>query len=525
MKEKEAPGGYVGDSMSKDIILIEPHDNNAMIPPSLKMLHELLSQIAPIVSQKRLESCGIYEKDIYKFQTGIVANSPRYFVKTGLLCIAAYLIDNGYKVKYLPLNYYLSKLKRPDWLEYVLKKTIKSDAVVGITATTPEYKNAIQTLRVAKAVNENITTVIGGPFVTYADAEALSNDCVDIVVRGEGEQTMLEIVQSIDKGLTLEGIKGITYRNSTGLSRNPDRPFMDIGSLPMPAYEVLPEDMLEQIKACTLTSRGCLFSCAICAEGKFWNHCIRYRDLENVVDEIQYMVEKFKAKFIHLADSTFDLQKDRIIKLCELLEKRDLGIYLSCNIRADSYKRLNKDVFSKMRKVGFIEFEIGVESGSNAILKSINKGITFEDSLRTLHILKKIGNIPFVRSYWIIGTPKETHYTLGLTMRKLDWLYKKNLIYDSLERVFVPYPNLDIFRKQSEYGLEILSYDWDRYRRFCYPPVYRLKNLSEQELLGYIIVMKSIQLKHHAKWACLEKDVSEFFYDKSKNLFIEEVPP
>jgi radical SAM superfamily enzyme YgiQ (UPF0313 family) len=203
----------------------------------------------------------------------------------------------------------------------------------------------------------------------------------------------------------------------------------------------------------------------------------------------------------------------------------DLGVYLSCNIRADSYKRFAKKTFAKMRKAGFIEFLIGIESGSNAILKRLGKGITFEDSIKTLSILKKIENIPFVRSYWMIGVPGETHHTLSQTLKKLNWLYEKKLIYDSVERIFIPYPGLEMFRKPSKYGLEILTTDWRRYKRFSFPPVHRLKGLNEFELSNYILVMKSIQLKHYAKWAGLQQELYEYFWDKSEKHFISVVPP
>jgi len=516
--------------MSGDVLLIEPVDKNASVPPILKMMYDFISKCTPVISEKRLKKCNIDAKDIFKYQSGVIVDYPRWVVRTGLLSIAAYLEKYGYHVDYCPLNYYYAKdsqqasKSEEEWLKSILKKHVSSDKVVGITCTTPEFKGALRVLKICKEINPNIVTVMGGYHVTFQDLNTLQNKFVDIVVRGEGEETMLEITKNYEKGKDFSSIKGITYRSADDkVIKNPGRPPLDLKSLPIPAYHLLPKDALKSIRVAIMLSRGCPYNCSFCVEGRFWKHKIRYRSINQVINELRYIKDKFKLNFVHLADSSCDLHYEKINKLCNYLIKNDVDIFLSCNIRADSYRILGK-IYDKMKKAGFIEFLLGVESGSDIQLQRLNKGITFNDVLTTLKVLNE-KHIPFIRSYWMIGGPGENHQTATETVKKLDYLYEKELIYDSLVRIFTPYPGLDIFDNPSMYGITILTYDWDRYRRFSFPPVHRLVDLNEYELCNYIFLMKSIQIKHYAKWAGMEKECYDFFWNFSEKYFWKVIPP
>ena len=117
------------------------------------------------------------------------------------------------------------------------------------------------------------------------------------------------------------------------------------------------------------------------------------------------------------------------------------------------------------------------------------------------------------------------HEVIDDMFDSLNGEYEKELIYDSLVRIFTPYPGLDIFDNPSMYGITILTYDWDRYRRFSFPPVHRLVDLNEYELCNYIFLMKSIQIKHYAKWAGMEKECYDFFWNFSEKYFWKMIPP
>lgn len=516
--------------MSSDIILIEPIDKNASIPPILKIMYDFIAKCVPIISENKLKQCGIDVKEIFNYQSGLVVDNPRWVARTGLLSIAAYLENHGYQIDYLPLNYLFNRdykeasTSEAKWLGSVLRGHIFSDGIVGITCTTPEFNGALKALKTCKAINPNILTVIGGYHVTFQDVNTLRNEFVDVVVRGEGENAMLEIAQIWDQGKDLSSIRGISYRDKkNNIKRNPDRAPADLKLVPLPAYHLLPKDAIKSIRISIMLSRGCPHNCSFCVESKFWNHRIRYRPLQNIVDELEYVKEKFTLNFVHIADSSCDLHSNKITEFCDYLIKNNLDIYLSCNIRADSYKFLGK-LYNKMKKAGFIEFLLGIESGSNEQLKRLNKGITFNDALTTLKILKK-QRIPFVRSYWMIGAPGENHVSATETVRKLDYLYSNCLIYDSVERIFIPYPGLTAFEDPTKHGIKIMTTDWDRYKRFSFPPVHHLTDINEYEMCNYTFLMKSIQVKHYAKWANMEKECYDLFADFSDKHFWKVIPP
>lgn len=515
--------------MSSDVVLIEPIDKNASIPPLLKMTYDFISKCVPIISESRLEECGIDSHEFFKYQSGLIVNFPRWVVRTGLLSIAARLEQHGYQVEYLPLNYqYATDYKEASkqetkWLTLALKKFVSSNKIVGITCTTPEFKGALKVLEICKKINPNILTVIGGYHATFQDIETLENEFVDIVVRGEGEDTMLEIAQTYERKKMVSAVNGITYRENSKLVRNPDRSPANLTSMPIPAYHLLPKDATKSIRVSITLSRGCPYNCSFCVEGKFWNHNLRYRPLHSIIEDLEYAKEKFNLNFVHIADSSCDLHNKKITELCDYLINNNMDMFLSCNIRSDSYKILGK-LYNRMKKAGFIEFLLGVESGSNEQLKRLNKGITFDDVLVTLKMLNE-KKIPFIRSYWMIGGPGETHHSITETTKKLDYLYSNHLIYDSVERIFIPYPGLDIFNNPTKYGVKILTKDWDRYRRFSFPPVHRLFDMNEYEMCNYIFLMKSIQVKHYAKWADMEEEGYDHFWDYSQKHFWNVIPP
>lgn len=155
--------------------------------------------------------------------------------------------------------------------------------IIGATATTPFFYDALRVMEIVKKLSPEIVTVLGGPHVTFTAEETLSQHPeIDVIVRGEGEQTLLELVRCYEKGNDLSQVKGIAFRNGRELILTPPQPLVDVDELPLPAYHLLPMEKYYFTvfgKFVTiLSSRGCPHRCTFCSEWKFWGGKWRPRD-------------------------------------------------------------------------------------------------------------------------------------------------------------------------------------------------------------------------------------------------------
>ncbi|MCS7129837.1 MAG: B12-binding domain-containing radical SAM protein [Archaeoglobaceae archaeon] len=232
--------------------------------------------------------------------------------------------------------------------EELLRK-IKDSILVGITSTTPTFNSA---LRYAKRIKEAIKDafiILGGVHVSFEPEKALKNDYVDAVCIGEGEETILEVAERIEEDKSLEGVRGVFYKENGEIKKNEPRSFIqDLDSLPFPAYELMPLKKysvfgykLEHFPV--ISSRGCPFTCRYCSSSLFMGHRFRARSAKNVVDEIEWLVNDFKAKHIAFGDDTFTFNRKRVVEICEEIKKRGIEISWSCSSRMHTSSGTAKD--------------------------------------------------------------------------------------------------------------------------------------------------------------------------------------
>ncbi|MHA1238233.1 MAG: B12-binding domain-containing radical SAM protein [Candidatus Odinarchaeia archaeon] len=339
----------------------------------------------------------------------------------GLVYLAAVLLQEGHKVNVIdchPLGYTAENVK-----EKVRKNP--SD-VYGITATTLTIDEAIKTAKAIKELQPDGKIVLGGPHVTFTDTEILQNyPFVDVVVRGEGEETFSELINQLEVGGSLETIKGITYRDNNGkIRRNEDRPLIsNLDELPFPARELLPLDSYKAFGVklpsfSILSSRGCPFGCNFCAVSKMFGRKFRARSAKNVVDEIEYLISKFNATHFTFVDDIFTINKRRVIEIINEIKARKLDISWDCETRVDM---VDKMLLIKMRKAGCQTMFFGVESGDQRILDRMGKGITLDQIRRAFKLTKEVGM--FTIASIMLFYPGETEDSLKNTfklLRELD---------------------------------------------------------------------------------------------------------
>ncbi len=361
-----------------------------------------------------------------------------------------------------------------------MEKLSQLDGVemVGISACTVTYNSALKIAAEIKQRTPSTKVVLGGPHVTFTAEETVREEWVDVVVRGEGEETILELAQYFLQGKgALENIVGITYKDTVDLQSTPDRPFIEnLDSVPFPARHLV--DYSKYLHpGGIVTGRGCPYKCQFCAAGPLSGHQYRVRTVHNVLEEIKECYQKYHICQFSFVDNTFTAYPERTLQFCAALKKLDIPISWGC------YSRVNvvsPEILKTMAGSGCTQIQYGAESGSDYILKSISKGITTDMVRRAVKWALDVGMS--VECSFIIGHPEDTLETAEQTAQFAEELKS----YDSQGRVFtnigvaVPYPGTVLAQHAEELGITILSQDWDRYNLI--DPVIDTKHLNHREL-------------------------------------------
>ena len=305
------------------------------------------------------------------------------FTPLGLGYLAAVLEKKQYKVDVIDCQ-----ALGISYNEFRVEISKRNPNVVGITSTTLTYKSALRIAEIVKEVHPNCLTLLGGCHVTFWDENAL-RECpsLDVVVRKEGENTMLELMARLDEGKPFHDILGITCRTEEGIIRTPDRPYIeDLDSLPFPAHHLWPLDRLRKYGGVIfplMTSRGCVYWCEFCSAVRMFGRKYRMRSSKSVVDEMQFLHKTYGADTFTFYDDAFTVDQSRVEEICSEIHDRNLKVTWDCGTRVDM---VTKDLLQKMRNAGCIAVWFGVEAGSQRVIDSMGKVCEVEfELLEKLH--------------------------------------------------------------------------------------------------------------------------------------------
>lgn len=388
----------------------------------------------------------------------------------GLGYLASALENDRHEVRVidsLAMDYDLADVKR------AVQKF--NPELVGITATTPAIYDAYGIARAVKEVNPDCRTVLGGPHATFMARETL-RECpqLDVVVKGEGEQTIAELASE----KKLEAIKGIAFRENGKIRENEKRGFVkNLDEIPFPSYHLLPMEKYEMsgIKfAAMVTSRGCPFQCVFCSSSKLCGKIWRGRSPENVLEEIKLLREKYGVREIEFLDDTFTLNKERTKALCALIRKEKVDITWSCSSRVDT---INDELARELKEAGCHSIYLGVESGSQRSLNFLKKGINLRQIKKSVTVLKKL-KLNTVSTF-IIGIPGETVKAIEKT---INFAKKLNPTLAQFT-ILTPYPGTEIYEFARRNNL-LLTRDWLKYTTL--DPVMKLPRFTARKLKGLL---------------------------------------
>lgn len=404
----------------------------------------------------------------------------------GICYLAAVLEKAGYTVAIVDM--WAEKLSEADIVQIIREKKPR---VVGISTMVTTYKNGLRIAEAVKRIDPKIKVLVGGPQATFLIEETLACQSVDIVVRFEGEETILELMQHFDNSsIGLDQIRGIAYREKACIHHTPDRPYIkDLDSLPTPAYHLL--KMMDSYDMhVVITTRGCPSQCVFCAANAIYGKpSHRVRSPKLVADEIEGLIRNYGASRLYIADDAFTLRPARAIEICDLIIQRQLNVSWTCETRVDT---MTKELAEKLYDAGCVMVQYGVETGNPEIMKLIRKGISLEQVEEVVAYTSAVGLN--VSCTFVVGFPWDTDETVRQTIefgRKLARLNKMPIESQKTNRGVVtprfapltPLPGTYIYEHADELGIQYQTDDWNRFTFF--EPVISTSNLTASQIRKY----------------------------------------
>ena len=384
----------------------------------------------------------------------------------GLLCLAAYLEQNKPEVEITVIDCQSEGL---DWdgLENRLSG-LEPDLVASSGMATANAFYGLRVCQMAKQVNPDIKTVLGGQHYTVLADETLSQyPEVDFIVRGEGEETFAQLVSSVDTGIGFEDILGLSY-SGTRIVHNPDRPLRcNLDDFPSPAYHLVEEHMKgyyfslmaeEDLPfAIVEGSRGCRHDCSYCSQWGFWRQNHRFKSPDIVVDEFDRLYSEYGSRFFWFTDDNFGLGA-HTEAICDGLIERGLGdeIQWFCQLRVDDIVA-HPDMIGKLRKAGAIWALVGFDNPSMEILRSYRRtGLEKDNSKQAVDLLRD--NQIFSQGTFIVGHPSDSHQSVEALREYADFLDPDIASFFAL----TPFPGTEIYLEANEKGW-IMDDNWANY--------------------------------------------------------------
>ncbi|OPL14200.1 MAG: hypothetical protein AVO39_09440 [delta proteobacterium MLS_D] len=360
--------------------------------------------------------------------------------------------------------------------------------VVGVTSVTMNFFGALRIIQDAKSIDPGVVTVMGGPHVTFDAVETLRRyPEVDIIVMGEGEETVRELVPVLDGAGDLATVRGIAFRSGEEIIVTEARELIrDLDSLPLPARHLLPISRYRALgfPVSIITSRGCPNSCIFCLGRRMVGKKVRHRSAVAVVDEIEHILS-YGFPRINVADDIFTANPRKVSAVCREIRRRDIRFTWSAFSRVNTVTR---EMLAEMRDAGCDAVSFGIESGNPEMLKRVRKGITLEQARKAVRMCKDEGVL--AHASFIVGLPGETAETLEDTRafaESLDILYGFHFL--------APFPGTTVREDIDRYDLEILTNDWDRYD--ANSAIVRTSALSAEDMNRFVA---DIEAQHRANW-------------------------
>jgi len=384
----------------------------------------------------------------------------------GILQLAAYLEN---KIKDVEIEVVDCQAMGLDWKG--LEKRIESfnpDIMASSGFATCNAYVTARTLETAKKLNPNVLTVTGGQHFSVMAQESLeAYPEIDVIARGEGEETLVELVKAVAQKTNLSEIKGISFRHGKKIRHNPSRPLIEnLDELPFPGYHFV-EDYAHRYHFTMMAgrnarygmieaSRGCPHRCTFCSQWKHWQGTWRHKSVKRVAEEIEFLHQNYHSKLLWLTDDNFGLGK-RMDDLCDELIKLGFSDDITCfmQARCDDVVK-NQSLLPKMSRAGINWLLLGVESHSKSTLDSFRKGTRPEDAKTATKLLKQ--NSIFSQATCIIGERQDSAASIASLRQFVNQLDPDIAIF----MILTPFPGTQLYEEAKQNGW-IEDWNWANY--------------------------------------------------------------
>jgi radical SAM superfamily enzyme YgiQ (UPF0313 family) len=405
--------------------------------------------------------------------------------------IASLLEKNGISVKIIDFQ-----IEDIDLQELLQKE---NPLCVGVSGTTQSRFNSFKIIEEVKAANNEIMTLYGGPHATPTAEDTLKHvSALDVVVRNEGEITTLEIMQALKKyrEVDFSKIRGISFRGKERVIHNPYRPFLNaLDELPLPAWHLFKMDRYKQNLECInlpghaiLTSRGCPYNCSFCSARLLWNCHYSRRSAANVADELEHLVDRYSIEGFKIFDSTFTINRRHVLSICNEINKRGLDhLRWECEIRADT---VDKELLKTMKDAGCYYVDVGLESASSRVRKTISKGISLHQVENVINWCNDLELLVKLFITW--GHPTETYKEAKQTYRFVE-KYQSSVYRMATHVGIMIYPGTDVEKYARQRGYLAPDFSWSK-------PYYEVvnRNLGSDPQVP-LLIQPQMKFKHLAR--------------------------
>lgn len=348
--------------------------------------------------------------------------------------------------------------------------------LVATTAYTSTFPAALEVLKIAKRINPQAFTVIGGIHPTFRWEEALSEEEVDFVIRGEGEETFKELVSTLLVGGNVSNVKSIAYRDSGGAIATSPRPRIpDLDTL-TPAWDLVEWPIYKYYAgdnkrlAIVSTSRGCIQGCTFCSQQLFWERTWRARRPEKVIEELKLLNEKYGVEVVMFSDEYPTANRKRWETLLNLLIQEQMGLELLIETRIDDIIR-DEDIINRYREAGVSHIYVGAESASQERLETFKKNLSVKLSKKAMDTINQAEIIS--ETSFVLGMPDETEESIAKTIEIAKY-YNADMTFFL---AIAPWPYSEIYPELKEH---IVIKDYSLYNFMN--PVVKPKEMTLEEV-------------------------------------------
>jgi len=382
--------------------------------------------------------------------------------------------SDGYPEPPLGLGYLMQVAKKKGWRyeffdEDHHSKFIQLDEVltrfrpglIAVSFMTPQYYEALRAIRKFKRHFPNSLIIVGGPHPSSLPEETLQQiQEIDFLCKGEGEKTFEQFLRYLDGNAGLESVDGLFYRKNARPCANTPRELMtneQMDDYCLDWHKLMERGPYMQKLSYQgtitpvfpiITARGCPNHCTFCDEGNIWKNKVRMRSIDNVIDEITFLVERYNAKCFNILDDTFTLKKSRVREFCERIKPLNIHFRITATV-----KSVDEEKLSYLSRAGCDLIAYGVESGDEGVLKIMKKNQTIDEIKRAFELTRKADILSY--ALCMVGNIGEDLKAVRRTAMLLGRI-KPDLAACS---IMMPYPGSENYRICKDNGW-IMHHNW-----------------------------------------------------------------